>query len=276
MERLREVDNVTAVSMQAERVRGHRHNRAILRRDGPCTHRRERLRDRPLRRFDQGVRRRSRRQRPIRPVVAVRKNFLRDPQSRFPRCTDRSRTRETEENQPGIARAHRRGHDPGDRGLARGKRVEATMRFHVPHLRDGLKRRDLRHDETIDVVLVQPELTTSKMLTVRKPRMRPDRHAGDLSQGHRPSHRLEIARVRSTRNVRRTDPGHESLVMPRSLPEIAVEINREHDERVFPPDRFATLNEPGSSVIDVNGLRLDLLFIDQGGQKRDWFSIVKE
>jgi hypothetical protein len=42
------------------------------------------------------------------------------------------------------------------------------------------------------------------------------------------------------------------------------------------PVFFIALNEPGSSVIDVNGLRLDVTFLDDKGEKRDWFSIVKE
>ena len=42
------------------------------------------------------------------------------------------------------------------------------------------------------------------------------------------------------------------------------------------PAFFIALNEPGSSVIDVDGLKLDLVFLNDKGEKRDWFSIVKE
>lgn len=42
------------------------------------------------------------------------------------------------------------------------------------------------------------------------------------------------------------------------------------------PAFFISLNEPGSSVIDVDGLKLDLVFLNDKGEKRDWFSIVKE
>ncbi|MBI5690349.1 MAG: metallophosphoesterase family protein [Verrucomicrobia bacterium] len=42
------------------------------------------------------------------------------------------------------------------------------------------------------------------------------------------------------------------------------------------PVFFIGLNEPGSSVIDVDGLRLDLVFLNDKGEKRDWFTIVKE
>ncbi len=42
------------------------------------------------------------------------------------------------------------------------------------------------------------------------------------------------------------------------------------------PVFFLSLNEAGSSVIDVNGLQLDLVFLNDRGEKRDWFSIVKE
>ena len=42
------------------------------------------------------------------------------------------------------------------------------------------------------------------------------------------------------------------------------------------PAFFISLNEPGSSVIDVDGLKLDLVFLNDKGEKRDWFSIIKE
>ena len=42
------------------------------------------------------------------------------------------------------------------------------------------------------------------------------------------------------------------------------------------PVFFVSLNEAGSSVIDIDGLRLDLVFLNDQGEKRDWFSIVKE
>ena len=35
-------------------------------------------------------------------------------------------------------------------------------------------------------------------------------------------------------------------------------------------------NEPGSSVIDVDGLRLTLTFLNDRGEKRDWFTIEKK
>lgn len=42
------------------------------------------------------------------------------------------------------------------------------------------------------------------------------------------------------------------------------------------PAFFISLNEIGSSVIDVDGLRLDFSFINERGEKRDWFTLVKE
>jgi hypothetical protein len=42
------------------------------------------------------------------------------------------------------------------------------------------------------------------------------------------------------------------------------------------PVFFLSLNEVGSSVVDVDGLRLDFTFLGEDGKKRDWFSIVKE
>jgi hypothetical protein len=42
------------------------------------------------------------------------------------------------------------------------------------------------------------------------------------------------------------------------------------------PVFVTALNEAGSSVIDVDGLKLQLTFINDKGEKRDWFSIVKE
>lgn len=42
------------------------------------------------------------------------------------------------------------------------------------------------------------------------------------------------------------------------------------------PTMVVSLNEAGSVVLDINGLRLDLTFINDQGAKRDWFSIVKE
>jgi hypothetical protein len=42
------------------------------------------------------------------------------------------------------------------------------------------------------------------------------------------------------------------------------------------PAFFLSLNEAGSSVIDIDGLKLDVVFLNEAGEKRDWFSIVKE
>ncbi len=42
------------------------------------------------------------------------------------------------------------------------------------------------------------------------------------------------------------------------------------------PVFFLSLNEVGSSIVDVDGLRLDFTFLSEDGRKRDWFSIVKE
>jgi hypothetical protein len=42
------------------------------------------------------------------------------------------------------------------------------------------------------------------------------------------------------------------------------------------PVFFISLNEAGSSVIDVDGLKLELVFLNDKGVKRDWFTIVKE
>ncbi|MBI4624812.1 MAG: metallophosphoesterase family protein [Verrucomicrobia bacterium] len=42
------------------------------------------------------------------------------------------------------------------------------------------------------------------------------------------------------------------------------------------PAMIVSFNEAGSSVLDIDGLRLDLVFLNEKGEKRDWFSIVKE
>ena len=42
------------------------------------------------------------------------------------------------------------------------------------------------------------------------------------------------------------------------------------------PAMFISLNEAGSTVLDIDGLRLNLTFLDEKGAKRDWFSIVKQ
>ena len=42
------------------------------------------------------------------------------------------------------------------------------------------------------------------------------------------------------------------------------------------PAFFLSLNEAGSSVVDVNGLKLEFTFLNEKGEKRDWFTIVKE
>jgi hypothetical protein len=42
------------------------------------------------------------------------------------------------------------------------------------------------------------------------------------------------------------------------------------------PAMVVSLNEAGSVVLDIDGLRLDLTFINEQGQKRDSFSIVKQ
>jgi acid phosphatase type 7 len=42
------------------------------------------------------------------------------------------------------------------------------------------------------------------------------------------------------------------------------------------PAFYLSLNEAGSSVVDVDGLKLDFVFLNEKGEKRDWFTIVKE
>jgi hypothetical protein len=42
------------------------------------------------------------------------------------------------------------------------------------------------------------------------------------------------------------------------------------------PVFYLSLNEAGSSVIDVDGLKLDFVFLNDRGEKRDWFTILKE
>jgi hypothetical protein len=42
------------------------------------------------------------------------------------------------------------------------------------------------------------------------------------------------------------------------------------------PVFFLSLNEAGSSVIDINGLQLDFTFLNEQGEKRDWFSLIKQ
>ncbi len=42
------------------------------------------------------------------------------------------------------------------------------------------------------------------------------------------------------------------------------------------PAFFLSLNEAGSSVIDIDGLKMDVIFLNDEGVKRDWFTIVKE
>lgn len=42
------------------------------------------------------------------------------------------------------------------------------------------------------------------------------------------------------------------------------------------PAMFLSLNQAGSVVLDIDGLRLDLVFINEKGEKRDWFTLVKE
>jgi len=42
------------------------------------------------------------------------------------------------------------------------------------------------------------------------------------------------------------------------------------------PAFYLSLNEAGSSVVDIDGLKLDFVFLNDKGEKRDWFMIVKE
>jgi hypothetical protein len=42
------------------------------------------------------------------------------------------------------------------------------------------------------------------------------------------------------------------------------------------PAFYLSLNEAGSSIIDINGLKLDFVFLNEKGERRDWFTIVKE
>jgi hypothetical protein len=42
------------------------------------------------------------------------------------------------------------------------------------------------------------------------------------------------------------------------------------------PVFVTALNEAGSSVLDIDGLKLEWTFINEKGEKRDWFSMVKE
>ncbi len=42
------------------------------------------------------------------------------------------------------------------------------------------------------------------------------------------------------------------------------------------PAFYLSLNEAGSSVVDIDGLKLEFVFLNDKGEKRDWFTIVKE
>ncbi len=42
------------------------------------------------------------------------------------------------------------------------------------------------------------------------------------------------------------------------------------------PAFYLSLNEAGSAVIDVDGAKLEFTFRNDKGEKRDWFTIVKE
>jgi len=42
------------------------------------------------------------------------------------------------------------------------------------------------------------------------------------------------------------------------------------------PAFYLSLNEAGSSVIDIDGLKLDFVFLNEKGEKRDWFTILKQ
>jgi hypothetical protein len=42
------------------------------------------------------------------------------------------------------------------------------------------------------------------------------------------------------------------------------------------PAFYLSLNEAGSSVVDIDGLKLDFVFLNEKGEKRDWFTIIKE
>jgi hypothetical protein len=42
------------------------------------------------------------------------------------------------------------------------------------------------------------------------------------------------------------------------------------------PVFYLSLNEAGSSVVDVDGLKLDFVFLNDKGEKRDWFTITKQ
>ena len=42
------------------------------------------------------------------------------------------------------------------------------------------------------------------------------------------------------------------------------------------PAFYLSLNEAGSSVVDVDGLKLDFVFLNEKGEKRDWFTLIKE
>ena len=42
------------------------------------------------------------------------------------------------------------------------------------------------------------------------------------------------------------------------------------------PAFYLSLNEAGSSVVDVDGLKLDFTFLNDKGEKRDWFTITKQ
>ncbi|MSU51383.1 MAG: metallophosphoesterase family protein [Opitutus sp.] len=42
------------------------------------------------------------------------------------------------------------------------------------------------------------------------------------------------------------------------------------------PAFYLSLNEAGSSVIDIDGLKLEFTFLNDKGEKRDWFTMVKQ
>ena len=42
------------------------------------------------------------------------------------------------------------------------------------------------------------------------------------------------------------------------------------------PAFYLALNEAGSSVVDIDGLKLEFTFLNDKGEKRDWFTMVKQ
>jgi hypothetical protein len=107
---------------------------------------------------------------------------------------------------------------------------------------------NLIHDEIFDLTRCRSNVPSAEANEIGESRVSAYRHSMLSSQGNGLAHHTRVARMKTTRNARRRNGGHEKrvlaeLVSSEGLPHIRIEIQTHYceDTRVILPTYLATV-----------------------------------